>query len=128
MNIYNRIKGYIIYKKVIRENWGNFKGPNFKMTKDWVNSIGTVINLPVDITLYDPNMATSIVHDYVKKCEKQFFNLGIYDMILFKEAVKIDDYNYKIVFSYKNLSRFQILSLNFLLYLAIIGILLSIIF
>lgn len=121
MNILNRIKGFFIYKKVIRDNWGTFSGPGFRMTRDWFFGIGTVINLPFDITSYDPNMATSVVRDYIKKCEKQFFSLGIYDMVSFKDAVKIDDYNYKVVFSYKHLSLAQLVTLRVLRYALIIS-------
>lgn len=116
MNLFNRIRGYFIYRKVIKQNWGILSGPSFKMTKDWFNNVGTVINMPENILDWENTLGKTIIIDYVKKCEKQFYQMNIGDMAKPVETVKIDDFNYKVVFGYKYLKNWQIAVISILKY------------
>lgn len=124
--MYYRIKGYFIYRKVIKKNWETLSGPKFKMTKDWFNNIGTIINMPKEILDMENTLSKTIILDYVKKCEKQFYSMQIGDMAIPIETIKIDDFNYKVVFGYKYLKNWQIAILGILKYLIYASIIFSI--
>lgn len=125
--MYYRIKGYFIYRKVIKKNWEILSSPNFRMTKDWFNNIGTIINMPKDILDMDNTLSKTIILDYVKKCEKQFYSMQIGDMTIPIETKKIDDFNYKVVFGYKYLKNWQIAVLSIIKYLIYATLIVSII-
>jgi hypothetical protein len=127
MNLYYKWKNYITYKKILKKNKKELK-ENFNLEIDWVNRIWSVIKLPnnlsEDANKYGYLFTEKEVEKYIKRLDKYFTKIGIFELIELEDLVLLNPVEVGITFKYKflNTKKIFLFKLFGTLLLILIGI------
>jgi hypothetical protein len=96
---------YRQYKKIIKSNEDVFLNKH-NLRIDWINRLWKVYNVPADehanIYQYGSKYLNELVKKDLASIDKTFMLMGLLELSALIETVVIDDYNVKIVISYKH--------------------------
>jgi hypothetical protein len=96
---------YKQYKKILKENKVFlYKKHNIRI--DWINRMWKVYNVPIDeqhnIYHYGSKYLNELIKKDLTSIDKTFMTIGLLEISALIETVMIDEYNVKIVISYKH--------------------------
>lgn len=97
----SKIKLYRAYKKSIKSLEKEVYD-NFKLERDYVNRLYTVINIDPKIVnqYYPEDVSSPIVKEYVTKVDRYMRAQGLGELIAIREITRLDNFNVKVVFGF----------------------------
>lgn len=92
---------FYIYSRIIRKNEAVFESDVFRLRRDMLQRLYTVINLPQDILSDKYSMGAEELRIYVHKVNQEMKRLGIMELVKLGRTQQIDDYNVFVQFEFK---------------------------
>jgi hypothetical protein len=96
---------YRQYKKILKSN-GDVLLNKHNIRIDWIHRMWKVYNVPVDeqgnIYHYGSKYLNELVKKDLSSIDKTFMSMGLLELSALIETVVIDDYNVKVVISFKH--------------------------
>lgn len=97
----SKLKLYRAYKRTVKSLEKDVYD-NFRLERDYVNRLYTVINIdPKLVNQYYPeDVSGTIVKEYVTKVDRYMRAQGLGELIALREITRIDNFNVKVVFGF----------------------------
>jgi hypothetical protein len=101
MNLYNKIKNYLAYRKIVQLHEPALQHPRYALRVDALCRMYTVINLQADNVAYGPDMTRDLVKEYLENAVKMFNSIGLFELVSLYTITKLNEFNYLVVFGYQ---------------------------
>lgn len=132
ISYFTKVRLYKIYKKSLKNNKSLLKTKH-NLNVDWVNRIWKVYTIPIDeennVRQYGNKYTIELAKKDLIEIDKTMMQLGLIEMVGLIEFEIINDFNIKIVISYKYFDLAKRMNRKILIYSLLgIGLLSSLLF